>query len=720
MAIKNIFRRNVKKNKSGTKNKKGDNAAAAASLATTDCLSLSTAAAATHHLHHQHADDDHNQHKFEASLSEELQGLDCFEGFDDDDADGATMTPKNNTKYAFRSFVEESLGTAGRRTSHSNGNKWNATSRLLASEDRLVAAMNVDYTEVLLEEHLRRQEQQQSSAGGVGPHLRAALHLLWEFVKDVQPLLEDGAYSAMPDSLCDMVYGAMEGYVRPRIVDFYSEEPLLGRLTPGDAAQIARFVDEYLQILTERCPSVTPSPEWPADLERLVDLYMDRAVRNEMRAMMQRCVDLEANVREDSEGNMVTGRPEEVAFMIDSQLAVARECLPASDRYLPRVLHICNQELLHMVGDLMLDIGANWREYDSRRFCAAVNGGNRIAELCEERNDRYFFSSENDNDLVAEEYRQVGDSVVREFSEFSMHATTFLCNHILSRLREPQPILTSVGTAEWELFYDGNSKNSSSAVERTIATFADYFADLEGWLSGEYFFPKVLKTCFDMTLQEYIDSFFSNTLARGVQDPARVAKQLEDDYLRLAEFFNGKNYERYHGVAGCYDQTTVNARLHVLRCLSQLVDPKVSPEEASDAVRVMLQSFQSGRDDAAEPAILHVVGLRKRHTDHESVEWLREISKTKKMLLHRQRRRYRGQSARKRPEEERSGEIEYEWQQFTLPDLRNSRYLYNVRPRRHEIHRRISAESIAMIDATSRLLMDAPRHMDPRQLFTAR
>ena len=61
--------------------------------------------------------------------------------------------------------------------------------------------------------------------------------------------------------------------------------------------------------------------------------------------------------------------------------------------------------------------------------------------------------------------------------------------------------LQCVGTIAWE--------KDGAFMDTIIATLKDYFGDILNWVPADYFFPKVLKTCLDLILSNYVDSFFA-------------------------------------------------------------------------------------------------------------------------------------------------------------------------------------------------------------------
>jgi hypothetical protein len=536
---------------------------------------------------------------------------------------------------------------------------------LIASKDQLRYKIHKDYTEVLLDHASPDQCDVQVK-------LHAASHLIQEFVAgQVQQLIRS---TIMPDTIQEVIFRAVEDYIQPLIADLYSD---IDDVTPADAAKIISWVDNFLATMDRQCPLLEPLPSWRADCELLVEHYLNRGVRREMKELVQRSLDFRSDldVREQPNGLLVTGYSDQIGYLCDIQLKVAQELLPP--QYTERVLTVCNEELLVMVCDLMFQVEANWKAMSSSRFCAIINEASLLSEQCGDRNSLF---------LSNPEYLHAGDELTRELAEVSLHATRYLCERIMLDLQEPEPILTRVGDADWE------SDETGSAVVRTIATLKDFFLDLERWLISDYFFPKVLKNCLDLTLQIYMESFFSNTMHHGVSDPDAASYELNQDYLRLVNFFNGDTFTKYIGAAGFYEEQEINSRLGILRSLSILLNPAQPPDGILQEIKSILVQLCGGGEHGV-PAVLHLVGLRKRHSENEAIKWLKAISQANKMM--------------------RNDANPVVSPSYRVPDLRNSRYIHNIQLTRRKMVRELSDGDRSVAEITYKLARTrAPTHVD--------
>jgi hypothetical protein len=523
--------------------------------------------------------------------------------------------------------------------------------------EEVMRAVNEDYTEMLLAPH-------PTARHGVEVHMQCASHVLgqfWAAQVDIQQ-------TRMASTTTEMIFFALEDYLFPRLVDqFYP----LAKLRPEAAASVITWICDLQKEMQEVVPDVQMRGEWDLERSNMLRVYLDRAVRHEMQSQLQELLRLnsEDDIRRGVEDYLVTGLPEAVTYMCNQQVRIAAERLPT--QYTEDIVAACNEELAAFVSDWTLKISSGWSDMGSDFLCTIINDASRLVDYCEARHEDY---------LTRPDLMERGEDLLRDLAELSLHATRFLCERIMQDLREPESILTSVGDDVWQ------NPETHSAVDRTVATFKDYFTDIEQWLVGDYYFPKVLKNCFDLALQTYLESFFGNTMARGGADPALMATELLQDFLRFVVFFNGELIGDYHGRAGFYSHEIINDRMRILQHMSALLEPSNRPEDLKEEVKAVLSSFSE--HESGGPAVLHLVGLRKRQGPLDSVKWLKLIAGAKKELSQ---------------EAAAGGAVAPAL--CPLPDVRNSRFLQRVRPPlRSEIPRQISKGSLPFAQSTTRLM----------------
>ena len=429
--------------------------------------------------------------------------------------------------------------------------------------------------------------------------------------------------------------------------------------TPKDIAQLLQWYHRCGTKLIAVFPDTTIPTEALCRMEELKTEYLQRGVHDRMRSMICNRWKLsdEYEVRQDDQGYMVTTRAEDLAYMVQVQLDVAREALP--DDVLPDVAASCNQELMEMVGNIMVQIGSEWKSMTIERICSVVNDAQRLLEFCEETNHSMALRWE--EDVKAE-----GEDLLRSLTELSLHATEYLCQRIMQDVREEH--LGKVGGLEWETTTTTPSSSSLSSsslvVGTTLATLADYYDDLQEWVPAEYYFPKILKHTFDLTLQHYLESFFANTMLGGVHDLDKCVATMREDWMALWRLFAGKDLVGFAGRAGHYSKEVLWRRLYILQALSSVLSPELQPTDLLEDLRTILTDLGQ---DTGSAAILHLVGIRyhrmNRRTAHE---WHTMIARATQHVEMQQ-----GGGGNN------SG-TKNNW--CRLPDLRNSPYIRRVLP----------------------------------------
>ena len=598
------------------------------------------------------------------------------------ETEDSTVGPSATSMHQFRLLVERTVTSLRKNGTSKRSKRKNAVRFFVTYKEDLKNKIGQDYTQALFDPNLVASDE-------IEVHLHAATHIIGEYTA-VQCYLTEMSDDLLPSNLAeegyrtpqDFVFDLIETHIRSHMAIQYNSTNL-NNLTPGQAARIVCWIEWLLDWMREGCPrTIVTAKDWQADLDIMWQHYLRKGVRQQLRECFQRSVELnnsnsndddEEDIRQLASGEMVTGHPEQIAFIVDSQLAAAEEHLPSA-KHVEAVMVACNEEIATMVSEMMLLVGANWRKMGASRFCSVINDASRISEMVEERNEEHLSSTE---------HQDLGDGVVRDLAELSLHATQLLCERVLYDLQEPEAVLSSVGSPAWA------EDAERTAIQRTIATFRDYFSDLQVWLPASYYFPKILKHCFDLTLQTYVESFYSNTLASGIRDAAVVAENLTQDYLNLVIFFNGSVFEKYDGKAGCLSTTEVNARLQIIQSMARLVNPVIPPADLEeDAKRVLTHTKQ--QQEYIPAAVLHLAGIRQRHDHNQSVEWVRMLTHAERVL-----------------KEEEAGTDPQQQQQYCsikLPDLRNSRHILNVRTRTQDLHRRISVQSLPSAEAMKGLI----------------
>jgi hypothetical protein len=346
---------------------------------------------------------------------------------------------------------------------------------------------------------------------------------------------------------------------------------------------------------------------WGDGIEELL-YHLHEGIRCETRELLQTSWREAGSVEKSPSGHVQTAFPEEVAFIVDEQLAAAREEL--SEKYLIDVLSACNVEISCVVGSILLEMGRG--KGSSMQHCAMINDANRLTKLLEKRNDVHFSTVE---------YDEARGIALRELSELRLQAANGLCECIIEKAD-----LNIIGNAVWQ------SDEIGVVVAHATSNLVDSMQEVKGFLKSDYIFLKILKKLFHLVLQAYTQAFFRNTMEHGVDDAAEVSRKLNQDYQHLLSFFNGRLFARYLGTNGFLSEDEMQEKLRILQSLARLADPQVTFQDLVKDARFLLANSTDFAEQGAL-AVLHLAGLRKqRHSGDEKAEWSKLIRRAEQKL----------------------------------------------------------------------------------------
>lgn len=394
----------------------------------------------------------------------------------------------------------------------------------------------------------------------------------------------------------EMAYEELNEYISPRLT-LRCEG--MSTLTPKQIAKLIFRLSNYYEYHQQ----AYPAKDYPhsCHLEELKSEYLRQGVHNQVKSMVDNRLLLlhDDEAIENDDGTLSTRLPEDVALISEMQLAVARESLGES--MLPDVLRACNEELLNLVGGMMFYIETSWKTVSVERLCACVNDAQSLLDQCDARNEHILGNTEdNEEDESSHE-------LLKEFSLLSLHAARYLCERIFIDL----DILATVGTKEWE-------KDDNQVIDVALETLRDYFDDFKQWIPAEYYFPKILKNCMDFLLRFYLESFFTNTMANGLNNLAKAVERLQMDWSKLWDFFGSENIA-YHGRAGFYGKENVWHRLHILEATICILTTTSEPAKVQGQMSAILKQLGP---DTGIAAVLHLFGLQRRRIKaKEAEEW---------------------------------------------------------------------------------------------------
>jgi hypothetical protein len=193
-------------------------------------------------------------------------------------------------------------------------------------------------------------------------------------------------------SILDIAKQSLEQYLEPHIFFHLASTELNAAISPLEASKVISWIDCYFGMLGNST-GVFQRPDWEQRIGELVAIYLERGVRAAMKGTLESGLKLELGDEDvflTRGGTLMTCYGSDIAFMYNMQIKTAEQCIPA--RYMGDVVATCNKELLASIGEIMMQVGINWKSMSVERLCAMVNDVSIVSDDCEHRNASYLAS----------------------------------------------------------------------------------------------------------------------------------------------------------------------------------------------------------------------------------------------------------------------------------------------------------------------------------------
>ena len=552
-----------------------------------------------------------------------------------------------SSKHVLAAFLADYSNTMSRQTSK-RGKRRNAVDLFMSSTSSIQKAVKDEYDGVIFDNN-------NVDMTDIEIHLHAGTCTMEQFFIALGCITTMSEY--LPTTLHEEGYPTPQTYIFS-LIESYIFAQFLSFLQDVNCIQslmVAAWIEDSTSKVELFCPSMKISPLWLSEHTKLTQNFLEEGVRSKTKHVL----------------NLITTRwsddinstgPDnryivDLAFVIDEHIKIAKTMMKES--FASSVMVICNEVMSIMVSEIMVDLCTKWMSIETCRMCYIIRDSSELSEILKERNDIYMDSDKS---------KETADQAIQDLHELSMLAIHLLSERMMYDLQHSVATLSTIGSPDWERDEKGTT------VKIMLATYRSMLARVYNWLASSKYFPMFLKNAFNLTLQSYMESLYSNTMASGVMNPTIVATNLSRDYVNLVTFFNGSLFEQHQGREGFYTACEVNQRLQVIQCMARLINPEVSPSELEDDAAQLLALTSDSTDGDSSAAILHIAGLRSNACVEKSTEWLQMIETL-----------------------EPSGNFgqNHQIDNLTLPDLRNSKYVRQMQQNHHSsnnetIHRHIS------------------------------
>ncbi|KAL0586272.1 hypothetical protein ABG067_004121 [Albugo candida] len=273
-------------------------------------------------------------------------------------------------------------------------------------------------------------------------------------------------------------------------------------------------------------------------------------------------------------GELQSTRPNDIVNIIKSQISIGQEWL--TGKLLGRVVMSCLKNLLDELTIRYKSIVSDCDAIDIDVICSFINDTDVLQAKCPEVVQEIYFGEKNADEKIAFD-AFIGDQLDVTSSEIVKLA---MCGCELITKK----IFAEMENDTFGLWLSKKWDEGDPVVESLLATLADYFEDLQKWISGVFFFSKIVRFCLERCQTEY----HKRILARmsPILHSETTATLIESDFASFIDFF--AQYETVLGRTGLRSRDAIEMELSSLQVAVATLRRKeieILPTISSDALR---------------------------------------------------------------------------------------------------------------------------------------
>jgi len=281
-------------------------------------------------------------------------------------------------------------------------------------------------------------------------------------------------------------------------------------------------------------------------------------------------------------GYLMTHDPEDILYVINSEIEVAEEFVPP--KYLPDLMMVMFEEIDFMQQRMKKMISDQSSEIDAELLASVVNDSISMSEKCS------LFGGSSASVYSPSELNRKIEEVENGYLDLALHASCALAAQVIEDI---SPIMDKIMTDEWE---------SGDIIATCIATLRDYFMDFKVWIDP-LFYGKCVRKCFENLMSKYISALFAKD--KDFCDVVVASGMLEKDRLFLLEFFGDEMIAQMKQT-GSVDRMAVKERLEILKVIASIFKTE-DPKEVFQEIEIVLNELGNKN---GMMAILRIVKLR--------------------------------------------------------------------------------------------------------------
>jgi hypothetical protein len=277
-----------------------------------------------------------------------------------------------------------------------------------------------------------------------------------------------------------------------------------------------------------------------------------------------------------AENRLATNHPEDVMYIIQMQMSVAREHLPP--KYRPTVMILMLKEIKKVLNRLAAAIlRTEHNPHTIQILCAIISDCTCMHEQLDHISSEDFLCG---SDIaLSHKLKREMDHVLQKYLSVAVYSSDKLAGAIM---RDVKSIVRKIHTRAW---IQGNQ------TEVILSTLRDYFQDIKLWIPP-FFFAKFIRQCLENLRHMYLRSFFSkrNYLQARRVNALTASALLQRDRLNITQFFSSEYMDELKQT-GLRTIDDVHQRFEILRAMSNVLKAGSNAHDVLDDIKLIVDDL---------------------------------------------------------------------------------------------------------------------------------
>ncbi|TMW65744.1 hypothetical protein Poli38472_008386 [Pythium oligandrum] len=321
-------------------------------------------------------------------------------------------------------------------------------------------------------------------------------------------------------------------------------------------------------------------------------------------------------------GEIQSTRPNDIVNILKSQISIGQEWL--TGRLVGRVVNQCLEALMDQLKSRYESLALKVNDIEVETLCSFINDTDVLQSKCPELVEEISFAERDPEEKEAfDAFMGDGlDTTSTEIVKLAVTACELLVTKIFNELEQDTT----------RLWFSKKWDEGEPVVENLLATLEDYYTDLRKWISGSFFFSKLIRQCLDRCISEYIKRLLIRTHA--LSTPASTATIVENDIKNVITFFSTYASDlRHTGLRTADDIKKQFVPLDMIADALKGTAPEVVPieyRETVNHVRKLMRSTSSQEAAVSKKKSKDKDKEKSKEKDKEKIKEEKEKAKEEK------------------------------------------------------------------------------------------